>query len=155
MKTKQKELKVSLWEDTRTVELMDTFEGIEGNVRYDRLVFYNRVITHGCYCDMVVERADATTSFEGDITITQLKKRESDNYIDLVEYINEQVSDDIVKEYKGKNKVFYFENPFLLRAQNSYNRTGYGSTWYGPNEYIQGTLYGETTEYGIVGIYIK
>ena len=45
-----------------------------------------------------------------------------------------------------------FEKPYLLRAQNSNNRTGYGNEYYGYDLVYQGTLYGETTNYAFVGV---
>lgn len=47
--------------------------------------------------------------------------------------------------------VMNFLYPILLRAQNSKNKTGYGWEWSWNCLVSEGTLYGETTGYPIVG----
>ena len=72
-------------------------------------------------------------------------------------YISQQISDDVIDKYLGKRELFCFDKPYHLRAQNSLNRTGYGWEWDwsgGIGDYIEGTQYGETTDYGFVGVYI-
>ena len=68
-----------------------------------------------------------------------------------------EVNDEIIEQYVDKNRFYRFSKPFLLRAQNSLNRTGYGWEWDwsgGYGDYIEGTLYGETTNYYFVGVYV-
>ena len=51
-----------------------------------------------------------------------------------------------------KGSKFAFERPFLIGGQTSDNRTGYGCEWIGGGDYIEGTLYGEVTDFMVVGI---
>ena len=65
--------------------------------------------------------------------------------------------DDIIEQYVDRDVFYRFSKPYLLRAQNKDNRTGYGSKWEkvgGKEKYMEGTLYGETTNYLLVGAYI-
>lgn len=51
-----------------------------------------------------------------------------------------------------KGSKFAFNCPFLIGGQTSDNRTGYGCEWIGGGDYIEGTLYGEVTDFMVVGI---
>lgn len=67
---------------------------------------------------------------------------------------------DIIKgmtEIKNSNKEikFTFDVPIELNGQNSSNRTGYGSEYCGDFCLYQGTEYGETSSYLIVGFTLK
>ena len=52
-------------------------------------------------------------------------------------------------------QIIMFKTCYLLRAQNSSNRTGYGNIYYGDELVHEGTLYGETTSYVLAGVQIK
>lgn len=52
----------------------------------------------------------------------------------------------------SEGQKFAFERPFLIGGQTSDNRTGYGCEWLGGGDYIEGTLYGEVTDFMVVGI---
>ena len=159
-KYQYRDLKVSVFNDTKSVPLMDKFEGINNDKPYDRLIIQHAlIISDNEYkfqsLDLVIERS-RSTNFEGDITFTQFKKGETHG---LVEYIKRQVNKEIIEKYKASGEMFKFEKPYLFRAQNSGNRTGYGWEWdwtdrYDPIVY-EGTLYGETTNYIISGVYFK
>ncbi len=150
------ELVEYVWEDTRTVDLLDQFEGYgdRNPVRYRRIVIKN--IFNRKYTDemiygfnLVIERGWGS-DYVGDVTFTQFKRGEASA---LARYIDSEVTDEIVEKYINKDRFYRFSKPYLLRAQNSSNRTGYGSEWIG-GTYLEGTLYGETTKYFIVGVYI-
>lgn len=47
-------------------------------------------------------------------------------------------------------KIF-FENPISINAQSSNNRKGYGNEYYYDTLIYEGTKYGETSQYPIVG----
>jgi hypothetical protein len=51
-------------------------------------------------------------------------------------------------------KTIMFKTCYLLSAQNSANRTGYGNIYYGDELVHEGTLYGETTSYAFAGVQI-
>ena len=148
-----------VFNDTRTIDLLDEFEGIgEGNP----FVYEMLEIPSALYLwknqdflslSLVVKRCKASECV-GDITFTEFKQ---DKVAELKEYILKQITDEVVERYQGKRDLYYFDKPYRLRAQNSSNRTGYGWEWDwsgGVGDYIEGTLYGETTDYGFVGAYI-
>ena len=140
-------MEVAIFDDTKTLDLMDRFEGKTGGVAYMQLVLRNIAflkIGKGYeYISLVVERSK-DDRYLGDITFTKLKKGETK---DLYDFIQDKITKEVVLEYKNKNNEYRFDTPYLFRAQNSSNRSGYG--WgYG------GTQYGETTAYVFVGAYI-
>lgn len=147
-----------VFEDTRTVELMDRFEGIIGNKPYDRLIVKSAmyISINGAYenITLVIERS-RHRDYQGDITFTKFKKGE---YRDLKQYICEQLKRVSIQDYKETGKMYKFDKPYLLRAQNSRNRTGYGWEWDWSDPYdpmvTEGTLYGETTNYVFIGVYM-
>lgn len=51
-----------------------------------------------------------------------------------------------------RGSKFAFNCPFLIGGQTSDNRMGYGCEWIGGGDYIEGTLYGEVTDFMVVGI---
>ena len=156
----KEELADFVFDTTRTVDLLDKFEGIgkKNNVVYKRLVIangkYQRWSDHGLISfNLVIERGRGT-DYVGDTTFTAFKKGEASG---LRKHVDEEVTEEVIKLYKDKNQFFRFSKPYLLRAQNSSNRTGYGWEWDwsgGYGDYTEGTLYGETTNYFFVGVYI-
>ena len=143
----KKILETAIYEDTRTVSLMDKYEGYGRDVSYVQLVLRNiaclNIEGKYEYISLVVERSK-DHRYVGDITFTELKQGFTRN---LYEFMKKQISSEVVAEYKDSEKEFRFDTPYLFRAQNSTNRSGYG--WgYG------GTQYGETTAYVFVGAYI-
>lgn len=153
-----RDLVTYVFEDTRTVELMDRFEGIIGNKPYDRLIIKSAmyISINGAYenITLVIERS-RHRDYQGDITFTKFKKGE---YSDLKQYICEQLKRVSIQDYKETGKMYKFDKPYLLRAQNSRNRTGYGWEWDWSDPYdpmvTEGTLYGETTNYVFTGVYM-
>lgn len=136
--------------DTATVDLMDEFESVteEGFRKYVRLINRKREsCKFGWYC-FIIERLGDREAI-GDITMTKLKKGPSS---DLIQYINSQIEKALNGQKIKEPEEILFDTPYLLRAQNSSNRTGYGSEYNGYDLIYQGTLYGETTEYAIVGV---
>ncbi len=153
-------LKEYVYDDTRTIELLDKFEGIgeENPYVYDRLELMNPEYLWNDFepfsVYLVIKRCKAQDCV-GDITFTKYKKGDTE---ELRKYILDEITPEIVRKYKGTKSIFYFSKPYHLRAQNSNNRTGYGWEWDwsgGVGSYIEGTLYGETTDYGFVGAYIN
>lgn len=148
--------------DTRTVELMDQFEGIGENNPYvfeslelvDMLTIRNKETGDSFHVRLVIRRC-CVEDCVGDITFSEYKQRQVK---DLREYIAGEITAEVLEEYQGENKLFYFSKPYHLRAQNSRNLTGYGWSWGWDGDvgrYQEGTLYGETTDYGFVGAYIE
>jgi len=156
--SKNSTLYVHVSKDTKSVELFDFFEGLNNNKKHSRIVVTSPYLLskNGNLIDIyyVIERGNAALSV-GDITFTKFKK---DKYSGpLFRYANKEITENIINEYYGTGKIYRFSKPFHLRAQNSNNRRNYGTKhyWHGSTEYIeQGTLYGETTDYLIVGAFI-
>lgn len=149
-----------VWEDTRTIDLLDEFEGMggAGKPKYKRIVIkngnYMRYLPSGAVSfNLVIERGHGS-DYVGDITFTEFKKGEDS---ELRDHVEKEINNEVIDKYKDKDQFFRFSKPFLLRAQNSSNRTGYGWEWDwsgGYGDYTEGTLYGETTNYFFVGAYI-
>lgn len=139
-------LSVYIHDQTKTVKLFDQFDELtpEGYYRYSRMLIRNSEYYNGCIFDLIVERLGDRKTV-GDITMTEFKKGEKWH---LREYIEQELKKH--KKYAVGDTV-YFSKPFLLRAQNSKNRSGYGSMYNGDTLVYEGTLYGETTNYGFVG----
>ena len=147
-------------ETTKTLRLLDVFEGYSksNSIKYKRLVVSNckyRAFKGNHYVgfNLVIERG-CNRDYVGDITFTNFKTGKD---ADLKKYITSEITDSVVEEYVDRNEFFRFSKPYLLRAQNSTNRTGYGWEWDwsgGYGDYTEGTFYGETTDYFFVGAYI-
>lgn len=160
-KIRKEVLEEYIFDTTKSIPLLDKFEGFgnQNNVIYDRIVLKN--CRYGRTSEgrefsyrLVIERSKAR-DYIGDITFTKFKKGEDS---DLRKYISSQVSNDIVNRHAGKDEIYYFDKPYLLRAQNSSNRTGYGWEWDwsdGIGTAYEGTFYGETTSYVFAGIVIE
>ncbi|SEP74197.1 hypothetical protein SAMN02910289_00505 [Lachnospiraceae bacterium RM5] len=156
------ELVVDILSNTKTVDILDEFEGNEETSAYKRIVVNNgKYISYRhhnqyeyVYFNYIIERGYGD-DYVRDITFTNFKMKKTS---DLEEYVKNELSREDIFLYLDKDKFFRFTKPYLLRAQNSNNRTGYGSEWrwdYGDLiQETQGTLYGETTKYFIVGGYI-
>ena len=149
----QKELIRRLYNDTPTVPLMDEYETLtsEGYYKYERLVLQDCLWHNSSLFSYVVERRNERDCV-GNITLTELKKGED---WDLSAYAKETID-----HYNSRKKtkrinpgtIVFFKKPYLLRAQTSANRTGYGNYYEGNDLVYEGTLYGETTSYVIIGV---
>lgn len=153
-KKEEEELLVHITSRSRTIELIDKFEGIGSDTIYKRIVLSNIYYFNNERCRLVIERANSR-EFAGKTTLTNFKKG---NAIALSLYVESVITDDVVKNYSGKKEIFYFDKPFKLEAQNSRNRQGYGTVWDwsgGTGRVLyEGTKYGATTDYAFVGAYI-
>lgn len=157
----EEELTAYIYNDTRTIELLDQFEGYgeyKGSPAFKRIVIcnpkYGEFIgdTWVSY-NLVIERSNSY-DYVGDITFTEFKQN---NDYDLREFIKKEITSEILEAYLDKNKFYRFKKPYHLRAQNSSNRVGYGWQWNwagGYGDYTEGTEYGETTNYVFAGAYI-
>lgn len=158
MKKRVRQIEVYITETTKTIEIMNQFEGLNGGEPYEQLVIKNAFTVskgkHYDYISLVVERGRDHGECKGDITFTQFKQ----GYIrNLREFVREQITEADLTKYKDSKDFVRFKKPYLLRAQNKRNRTGYGWEWDwsgGYGSYIEGTEYGETTRYCFVGAYI-
>ncbi len=152
----QRTLKKYINQDAKTVELLDEFE----KANDEGIKKYSRILDTGAWYytadrryQFIIERLEGRKCV-GDITMTNYKTRNHNRA--LIDYAKEQI-----KQFLDNNDVdapteIMFEQPFLIRGQKSSNRRGYGSEYNGNRLVKKGTLYGETTDYAIVGVkYIK
>lgn len=178
-KTVKNWLIAQVYYDTKSIKLFDKFEGYKSEIAYKRMLIINKFdpykinyyyregnklkIKSTFYYDLVLERVtqnnkNADCCYE--LTFTDFKK---DNcHIDYFEnqYLPRVLSEEKCKKYSGTKAIFKLLNPIKMNAQNTHNRTGYGDEWHwdtdgGLIEHIEGTKYGETTEYYITGIIIR
>jgi hypothetical protein len=153
------QLAVNFSSQIRSVDLMDKFDGVFSDEMYFQLVlkYYHFVSLNKTFLyHIVIERAKPIDKFEGlGITFTELKRKKAS---DLEIAVSELIKQENVDDYVNRQKVFYFKKPILFRAQNSFNRSGYGQIWDWSidkeNPMSEGTQYGETTNYKIVGVYL-
>lgn len=167
-----KELHIKLFDTSRTLNLMDEFDGIgeKNKIIYDRLVIYNEnllgyISEHKAFnYALIIERGKSENSV-GNITMTDFKggylnpfiyipKSEDPKKITLKEYIENEVTESIYNKYADSGNAYLFSVPYRLKAQNSRNRSGYGNIYNGDLLVYEGTKYGETSNYLIVGVYI-
>lgn len=147
-----KDLEIFIGKNTKTIKILDRFDGLNGGEPYKRLIINNAFIKKNydeetIWIHLIVERS-RTDNYVGDITFTEFKNGDT---LEFREYVMGQVDKGDVKE----SGTIMFEKPYLLRAQNSTNRIGYGWRWdwsdpYSP-DITEGTPYGETTNYYFVG----
>lgn len=154
------ELVTYISNDTRSINLLDKFEGYGD----DKPVYRRIVIANTKYAwdlrlksmagiNLVIERS-RNHDYVGNITFTEFKQ---DRDYDLRNFLINEITDAVAEKYLNKDGFYRFSKPYHLRAQNSTNRTGYGWEWDwsgGYGDYTEGTLYGETTDYVFVGAYI-
>ena len=154
------ELCVYLSRDMKSIELFDKYEGH----KIDSPVYRRIVIRDTMYSwrlglkdyvgvNLVIERC-ISRDYVGNITFTEFKQGNDGK---LREFIAKELTDDIVDQYVDKDRFYRFSKPYRLRAQNSKNRTGYGWEWDwsdGVGDHVEGTFYGETTDYVFAGVYI-
>lgn len=154
------ELIVYVFNSTKSVELLDKFEGFSNDDApvYKRIVVKNSedIYLSGqhIYCHLVIERSQ-NTDYVGDITFTEFKQGKTGA---LWQHIRSELNEEIIASYKNTDSYYRLKKPYHLRAQNSHNRTGYGWEWDwtgGWGDYTEGTYYGETTDYIFSGVYIS
>ena len=131
-----------------SVDLMDAFEamGADGRHKYRRLVLERVMMSHSKVVglvsfDLLVERLHWNESCRGDVTFTELRR---DCATGLAEYIYEVLEGKAKCQKLRQGDIFIFDEPYLLRAQNSGNLM--------PGGWEYGTKYGETTRYGVIGV---
>lgn len=165
-----KSILVKKWSnDIKTLKLMDEFETLNDDMtkKYDTLlldrviyIYKDSIYKCGLYIQrMPIEMKTAKEKeyIESTMTFTDFKKyvaerefpmRECDYSLQRV--ITESIP--YVNFRDNSSKDYFFQFPVQFNAQNSSNRTGYGSEYIGGCCVYEGTLYGETTTYMVVGL---
>ena len=144
-------LEAYVFSDTSTLALMDQFESLteKGFKKYSRMILKNNYkYNNSMSYNFIIERR-MNRETVGDITMTEFKQNFTKK---LVQHANNEILNNMKnKAFIGKQD-FMFNKCFLLRAQNSTNRTGYGNVYNGEDLVYAGTLYGETTSYVFAGV---
>lgn len=158
--TEDDELVIKVFQNTKTVQLLDEFEGYTGDNphKYKRMVISiydgNTNIYDSTY-NYVIERGDEQTIHPiGGISFTDLK---NGNDEDLKKYIESEITEDIVKKYKDTNKFFKFSKPYLFKAQNRLNRIAYEEPQNNTDkfwDFNRRSYFKRTTRYAITGVYL-
>ena len=160
-----------------TVKILDKY--IESNEQYFKILDIFKIVYD---VNFVISNKmiQGTKIVKTNITMTEFKKifdriyvlRDINKYIDNASLLNRTnipkinlpVYDFILCFYKHLQNNFddamlgeliKFENPISINAQSSDNRTGYGNEYYYDELVYEGTKYGETSEYPIVGYIIN
>ncbi len=157
-RTNASELLCYIYPDTKTMEIMNAYEGYEPQrnpyekliVRNEHKVFAGNYIISYC---LIITRASSNQKSTGNITFSEFKKDKTTVY----NYFDQMVRESVENGSVIKKKDYYHKTPYLLRAQNRNNRIGYGWEWDWSDGYgdsTPGTFYGETTSYLFAGIRI-
>ena len=141
-----------IYKDSGTIHIMDSFEAVneKGFRKFDRMIIENSFSydENFAFCLILERKGNRTTV--GSITMTDFKQGYTRALTSHAkEEIRKQIEETQTQIKDGD--IILFEVPFLLRAQNSSNRTGYGNIYNGEDLVHEGTLYGETTNYAFVG----
>ncbi|WNY24194.1 hypothetical protein MmiHf6_15230 [Methanimicrococcus hongohii] len=140
--TDENSYKVRLYNDTKTTPIMDKF-----NEKYEYLLIgpYYSLKDFLKYSLVIMKRPQYKVNFtNSSLTMTKLKQC---NWGPLNSLISETLNAN-----ENPQKVLPFKIPYSLGGQTSRNQTGYGSEYHYGELYIQGTLYGEVTNFYIIGL---
>ena len=158
--------------DTKTISLFDKFYSQEKPyLALSFMNFSNGPIIYSTVSLLLIKNWKAIRRNRSNLTISKLKKSICSTHVrkygwcsdfddnelaSLFQQINGLPKEEFI-EFTTKNKRFpkqYYplSQPISLRAQISENREGYGNIYCGKNLIREGTKYGETTEFLIVGI---
>ncbi len=152
---------VRLYADTKTTPIMDDFYSSEKQfLVFDRAFFRGRDLTR---LSLVVSKMSArdVAVLNSGLTMTDLKKtvgigisdytinyyKETGRLYPLIKELIRVTS--LISEDDG---AIPFETPIRLGGQTYANQTGFGSEYNGDIQVYQGTLYGETTGFCIIGV---
>ena len=151
---------VRLYSDTRTTPIMDEFFNSDKKFLIFENIFtldkkwtkISLVVTKGCKNVNVIDSQLTMTNLKSESGSTLGEYRlktlsETSRFFPLVKEILTASTKITDKQTKAP-----FEIPIRLGGQTFANQTGYGSTYEGTYQVTQGTLYGDTTSFYIIGI---
>lgn len=155
----QNSMRVRLYEDTRTTPIMDEFYNSD-----KRFLVFEGIFSVGkdwTRVSLVVAKGRRNVNLiDSKLTMTDLKKHSGtivgerflNGYPETSRFYS--LAEEMLKAApKLENELKVpFETPIRLGGQTYANQTGYGSTYEGTYQVTQGTLYGETTGFYIIGI---
>lgn len=146
LKVKMKrEFKTDLNSKSKTIAIMDQFDGVGSDIKYLRMVLNEqlkiKVGRDTVAVSFVVERKDKKKT-AGMLSITDLKQMNADGsnakngaVKAFVEDIKEQITKEVAKKYCETEKIFRFQKCYELLAKNSVKRCG-GETEETEKKYI-------------------
>lgn len=162
---------------TKTIPLFDKFcyhqksvlglwfNDFEGYYQ-DNTIFSSQRKIYAPICLLLIKNWKAVRCKPRTLTISDLKKC-SHNDLKKITYDNNALNE-LFREINGapriefeesmrkngyfKKKYYPLSNPIFIGAQTSQNREGYGNIYNGETLIHEGTKYGETTPFLIVGI---
>ena len=145
-----------------SIDLMDSFERC--NEQQEHL--YNKLFLQDFFAvliDRVIYQVDIFITRKPyempwcnmGITFTKLRKQVAGRTftltdIDVIDPVFQMLA--ILRENKHLRDIVI--DPLILKAQSSWNRIGYGSSYHGKQLSRPGTLYGETTPYLIQNLQV-
>ena len=159
--TEESEMRVRLHSDTRTTPIMDDFYFSKKDFLIFERIFQVNTGTRMGWLDvsLIVRRGTPEVSVIDDgLTMTDLKKisgavlsrnyfpKQSRQYSLIEEMLN------AANKISDMQRIVPFEHAVRLGGQTYKNQTGYGSEYRGETLVVQGTLYGETTGFYVIGI---
>ena len=138
---------------TSTIEILDKFKN--GNKDFLVLRHQFRFNTYDSFDLVITPYYSGIRSYGLQPTMSELKQnfgvnvnsRKCERLTPLLKELEKFKHKD-----KGFGKINLLDEFYLIGGQNSSNRTGYGSEWYNGYCSYEGTLYGEVSDYLVVGI---
>lgn len=157
-------LRTKIYKGTSTVKLLDEFESFNenGEKSYDILELKDLICIkyrkNLYWVSILIQRLPSGTEYiDSRLTFTDIKKGILDHLFDLngknINALIHEIFEGIkfVWNHIEEDHSYRFPIPVLFHAQNSKNRSGYGNRYCGEELVYEGTPYGETTGYCIVG----
>ena len=151
---------VSLYENSKTVPIIDNYldSGKEFLVFKDFFKLDNYMLS-----PIITICNKSIRILKSALTITDMKKmtcwyntsKGLDWYYDKKSREYPLVSCLFALTPIGNQRALHFEYPCQFNAQGSNNRTGYGNEFCGEDLVFEGTKYGETTTFYIIGVLIR
>lgn len=154
---------IRLYNDTRTTPIMDSFLNSDKKFLVFNQIF--RLSNPNNYIwpsiSLVIRKgALGISAIDSGLTMTDLKKLsgapiihgifpENSRFYSLAE---ELLS--VANSEKASNNAIALEHPVRLGGQTYANQTGFGSEYHG-DTFVQGTLYGETTSFYVIGFIVN
>ena len=159
--SEENSMSIYLFPDTKTLEIMDEYTMSDKKFLIIKQHFYLADIKESA--SLVIAKSRILTEKTNDVlTMTNLKvSYDSRISASCLKYCNERFQElftELVKIQSKKRKigkVVPFEKPCILGGQTNRNRIGYGWEYNGSDLVYEGTLYGETTKFLIIGVIIE
>lgn len=139
----------------KTVNLLDEFYRSEKDFLILKNAFY--FSNNKKYISLIISREFYGLEVDRTRPVISEFKKEYGKQVDFLEAkrlqpLKEKLQKLDVDRNFEDGEAFAFDIPFLIGGQISSNKTGYGNYYFGLDKYYEGTLYGEVTNFVLVGI---